>query len=462
MDRSVDIPPIPRSRGAHPRDQVPASPGGAEMHFEYMELEAPGGDLIGGRKISALLVEKGYKSLSAEYAGLASQYVPGLDVSRPPAGSTASARTVDVLIPPTDASARIVIGERVRPDATGPVVAVIAAGPSPEDAHRTRIAVKLILDRTAVGEETFATYIVNDNGRASERRFRQEWIRGLGLVHDEAWGPDSASSPRQETMVQALLALQAMPPMLGRPGLVRSHVDKAQEKTDVLDVAILEALVAEGLADMAHVLVCRQTGQVVGVGKDAGEVRAAMRLSLRCPHCQSPLGEEVQDVLYSLTEQGEKFLRGASLILGALSAALRKNGCDDVVLGSGLPEQLVDAAACYQDAVLLFRVTDGAPQKAAIRTLQRTMKEFAATESEVTVRGAYVAGGTDPEIAAAAADDPQAPCLVLQISDLEAGVRRLLGDIRRANFARMTGSTVELPQPDPARLLGPNSRSGGL
>jgi hypothetical protein len=432
------------------------------MHFEYMELEAPGGDLIGGRKISALLVEKGYKSLSAEYAGLVSQYMPGLDLSRPPAGPPSGARTVDVLIPPTDASSRIVIGERLRPDSTGPVVAVIAAGRSPEDAHRSRIAVKLVLDRTAVGEETFATYIINDNGRASERRFRQEWIRALGLVHDEAWGPDSASSPRQETMLQALLALQAMPPMLGRPGLVRSHVEKAQEKSDALDVAILEALVGEGLAEMAYVLVCRQTGQVVGVGKDAGEVRAAMRLSLRCPHCQSPLGEEIQDVLYTLTEQGEKFLRGASLILGALGAALRKNGCDDVVLGSGLPEQLVDAAACYQDAVLLFRVTDGPPQKAAIRMLQRTMKEFAATESEVTVRGAYVAGGADPEAAAAAADDPQAPCVVLQIPDLEAGVHRLLGDIRRANFARMTGSTVELPQSDPARLLGPDPRSGGL
>lgn len=428
------------------------------MHFEYMELEGPGGDLIGGRKISALLAEKGYQSLYAECAGLLTQYVPSSDTSPPPPDSPAGARTVDVLIPPTDPSARIVIGERLSSESGRAIVAVIAVAPSPEDAHRSRIAVKMVLDATVVGEETFATYLTNDNGRAIERRFRQEWVRTLGL-HDEGWGPDAPSSPRQETMVQALLALQGMPQVLARPGLMRSRVDKAQDKSRLPDVPILEALAAEGMADVAYVLVCRQTGQVVGVGKDASEVRAAMRLSLRCPHCQSPLGEEIQDVLYSLTERGEEFLRGAGLILGALNAALRKNGCSDVVLGSGLPEQRVDAAACYQDAVLLFRITEGAPQSAAIRQLQRTMKEFMATGSDVTVRGAYVADGGAPE-AAAAAEDPQTPCVVLEISDLETGVDRLLEDIRRANFARMTGSTVDLPQPDPMQLIRPADSSG--
>ncbi len=421
------------------------------MHFEYMELADSGRDLLEGRKISSLLAEKGYTSLYAECAGLVTRYVPGLDAAPPAPASAAGARTVDVLIPPTDSSARIVIGERPA-SGTGAVVAVLAVGRSPEDAHRSRIAVKMVLDGAAAGKETLAARIVNDNGRASERRFRQEWVRTLGLVHEEGWSPDAPPALRQETTVQALLTLQEMPPVLGRPGLMRSRADAGREKSRGPDVAILEALVAEGLVDLTYVLVCRQTGQVVGVGKDAGEVRAAMRLSLRCPHCQSPLGEEIQDVLYSLTDKGDEFLRGAGLILGALDAALRKNGCDDVVLGNGLPEQLVDAAACYQDALLLFRVAGGPPRPDAIRELQRTMKEFMATESDVTVRGAYVTAGTDPE-AAAAAGDPQAPCVVLETSDLDAGVDRLLEDIRRANFTRMTGSLVALPQPDPAGLL---------
>ncbi|HEX4836222.1 MAG TPA: hypothetical protein VFW01_07800 [bacterium] len=429
------------------------------MHFEYMELEAPGADLIGGRKISSLLAEKGYKSLYAECAEVVTRYVLGLNGSTDPPGSASDTRTVDVLIPPTDPSARIVIGERPSPGAAGVVVAVIAVGRSPEDAHRSRIAVKMVLDKTAVGgEETFATYIVNDNGRASERRFRQEWVRAFGLVRDEGYGPDSSSSLRQATKVQVLLALQETPPVLGRPGLMRSRIDK-EEKSRIPDPAILDGLVAEGLVEKAHILVCRQTGQVVGVGKDVSEVRAAMRLSLRCPHCQSPLGEEIQDVLYSLTELGDEFLRSTSLILGALDAALRKNGCGEVVLGDGLPEQLVDAAACYQDAVLLFRVSEAAPRRADVQALQRTMKEFMATESEVTVLGAYVAAGSDPETAAAA-NDPHAPCMVLEISDLETGVDRLLEDIRRANFTRLTGSTVVLPQPDPVRLLSPDHPAG--
>jgi hypothetical protein len=41
-------------------------------------------------------------------------------------------------------------------------------------------------------------------------------------------------------------------------------------------------------------------------------------------------------------------------------------------------------------------------------------------------------------------------------------VARLLEEIRRANFIRMTGSAVQLPPADPGRLLGPGNSTAGL
>src|SRR5579884_473151 len=176
----------------------------------------------------------------------------------------------------------------------------------------------------------------------------------LGLVPEEWSGPPGPGIARPLAAAEALFAVQGAPAVLGRPALFRSRAARTS-----VDPGLLDGLAGEGLVEKAFVLVCRSTGHIVGLGKESGEIHAAMQLALLCPHCRSPLGEEAHDVLYSLTAEGEEFLRTTRWIRGALEGALRARGCDPVLLSEETPAQRVDGAAWYHGTALLIRVGNG-------------------------------------------------------------------------------------------------------
>ncbi len=78
--------------------------------------------------------------------------------------------------------------------------------------------------------------------------------------------------------------------------------------------------------------------------------------------------------------------------------------------------------------------------------------EFEKIAPGVPVRSVYVALNA-PQGAESRAPGTQTPCTVLDVSRLESGLDRLLDDIKRDNFVRLTGTTLDLVRPDPSTLV---------
>lgn len=416
------------------------------MEFDHFEYKFSAGGAGQARRIASMLAEQGYNSLHRDAVDLLQRYVPsaGTDAR---ADEPIGPRTIDVLVPAADRKARILVAERPAADG-GVSVAVVAVGRSPEEAHRGRTAAKLALDSKDGRDNGLAARLVQENGPGRQPRFRDEWARALGLVQSEGQDP-AGPSPRPLASAQALFALQGAQALLGRPAVLRSKIDKATNGSRV-DPAQLDALSSEGLIERSFVLMCRETGQIVGVGKDAAEVQAAMQLSLRCPHCRRPLSEEVQDVVYSLSPHGEEFIKSTRWIRDAVESSLRRRNCAAVVL-SEAPNSRVDGAAYFKDAVLLFRLRDSAPVEDDVTRLQQAGAEFEKIAPGVPVRSVIVT--TQPAPAAQAPASGPAPALYLNASQLEDSMDRLLEELKRDAFTRLTGTTLEFVRLDPSMLL---------
>lgn len=416
------------------------------MEFDYFEYQFSADGARQARRVASMLAEQGYQSLQRDALDLLRRYLPNAGTEAR-ADEPTGPRTIDVLVPAADRKARILVAERPAAD-DGVTVAVVAVGRSPEEAHRGRTAAKLALDSKDSRDSGLAARLVPENSPARQPRFREEWARALGLVQAEGQDP-AGPSPRPLASAQALFALQGAQALLGRPSVLRSKIDKATNGSRV-DPAQLDGLSSEGLIERSFVLMCRETGQVVGVGKDAAEVQAAMQLSLRCPHCRRPLSEEAQDVLYSLSPQGEEFIKSTRWIRDAVESSLRRRNCAAVVL-SDAPNSRVDGAAYFKDVVLLFRLCDGAPGEDDVARLQQAGAEFEKVAPGVPVRSVIVT--TQPAPAAQAPAGGRAPALYLNASQLEDSMDRLLEELKRDAFTRLTGTTLEFVRLDPSTLL---------
>lgn len=421
------------------------------MEFDYFEYKFSADGAGQARRIAGMLAEQGYHSLQRDALDLLRRYLPNVAGDGRIEERVTGARTVDVLVPATDRTARILVCERPAADG-GITVAVVAVGRSPEEANRGRTAAKMALDTKGSRDSGLAGHLAGENGRARQPKFRDEWARALGLTQAGAHEPAASGMPRPLASSQALFALQGAQALLGRPSLLRSKIDKDTNGARAFDPLQLEGLSTEGLIDRSFVLMCRESGQIVGVGKDAAEVQAAMQLSLRCPHCRRPLSEEVQDVLYSLSAQGEEFIKSTRWMRDAVESSLRRRNCEAVVL-SDAPNARVDGAACYKDAVLLFRLRDSAPGDDDLRTLRQAEADFEKVAPGVPVRNVIVTTQPAPETAAASSTGGRAPYLFLNASQLEDSMDRLLDELKRDAFTRLTGTTLEFMHPDPSTLL---------
>jgi hypothetical protein len=419
------------------------------MEFDYFEYKFSAAQLGRAQRIGSALADQGYQSLRRDTLELVRRYLPLAKDEDPVTAVPARARTTDVLVPASPRTARVLVAERPSSDG-GTIVAVIALGRSYEEARRVCTAIKLALKTKNAPEDGFTSPVADEAARGGAPRFRDEWARALGL-QPLALPDASAAVLRTPASPQALLALESAPPMLGRPGLLRSRLDKtANGTTPPFDAPQLDALAADGLVERSFVLVCRESGHIVGVGKDALEVQAAMQLSLRCPHCRRQLSEETHDVVYSLSAKGQDFLKSAGWIRAAVESSLRKRNCDAVLVADALDGR-VHAAAAYKDAVLLFRLREGAPVDTDARGLEQAGKEFGRVAPGVPVRTVIVA--TQPAVAAkAAAKDALGPT-ILVASRLDDSLDRLLDDVGRDAFTRLSGTTLELIRTDPASVL---------
>jgi hypothetical protein len=419
------------------------------MEFDYFEYKFSAAQLGRAQRIGSALADQGYQSLRRDALELVHRYLPLAKDEDPVAVAPARTRTTDVLVPASPRTARVLVAERPSSDG-GTIVAVIAVGRSHEEARRVCTGVKMALKTKNTFEDGFTSPVADEAARGGAPRFRDEWARALGLQAPAA--PDaSAAALRTPASAQALLALESAPPMLGRPGLLRSRLDKtANGTTPPFDAPQLDSLAADGLVERSFVLVCRESSHIVGVGKDALEVQAAMQLSLRCPHCRRPLSEETHDVVYSLSAKGQDFLKSAGWIRAAVESSLRKRNCDAVLVADALDGR-VHAAASYKDAVLLFRLREGAPVDTDVRGLEQAGKEFGKMAPGVPVRTVIVA--TQPAVAAkAAAKDALGPT-ILVTSRLDDSLDRLLDDVERDAFTRLSGTTLELIRTDPISVL---------
>lgn len=412
------------------------------MEFECLEFRWEDRVPDRARRVSTWLAENGYQSLLDDWTETASRYLPAHEA---PAGPVRSEpRTVDVLIPPADPPSRVLVCERSE---DGQVVTVLAVGRTAKEARRHHTAVKLVLDAKAPADEAWQGYRVEENGRERARRFHEEWLPRLGLGGLEGAGPFGAAPARPLAAAEALFAIHASPPVLGRPGLFRSRLGRAPDHPRaLLEPGLLDGLAGEGLLDKAFVLVCRASGQVVGLGKDPGEIHVAMQLALLCPHCRSPLGEEAQDVLYSLTADGEEFLRTTRWIRGALEASLRARGCDPVVLLEDGAAHQVDGTAWFHDTAILIRIGGD------LRAFQDVLEGITGSDPRVSVHGVYVAASPPTPTPG------ERPCRVLDVGQLEPGLDQLLEEIKREHFLRLVGAVVDVPPFDPRVLLGPWTR----
>jgi hypothetical protein len=419
------------------------------MEFEYFEYRFAAAQPARAQRIGSLLADQGYQSLRRDALDLVRRYLAnakdGEDSGPPP-----HPRTIDILLPASSRNTRIVVAERPAPDG-GTMVAVIAVGRTHDEVRNACTAMKMALKNKGTPDDGFAAPVGEDAGRAGAPRFREEWARALGLQPITTQEP-AASMPRNPAASQSLVALQTAQPILGRPGLLRSRLGKATNGSQApLDPTQLDALATDGLVDRSFVLVCRESNQIVGVGKDSLEVQAAMQLSLRCPHCRRPLSEESHDVVYSLSSKGEDFLKGAGWIRVAVEASLRRRKCDPLLVGDVL-EGRVHAALAYKDAVLLFRLREGAPADADVRGLQQAGKDFGKIAPGVPVRGVIVATQAATPAKPAAADGA-APAIVVT-SQLEDSLDQLLDEVKRDTFTRLAGTTLELIRTDPIAVLG--------
>jgi hypothetical protein len=431
------------------------------MEFAFVEYEFSESGASGWRRISSLLAENRYHSLAKESAELVGRYVHQNAHAAPPA-TAAVPRTMDVLIPAGDANARILICERPAPGAAGGfIVAVVAVGRTQEEAHRTRTALKIILDSKAGTEGRRASLNARDSDRAIIRRFRQEWLPALGLERTKGGEREPRSEPWDMAALQALIALKGAPRLLDdRPSVLKSALEQpagesgAEPSRPAASPDLLDTLMSEGLVDRSYVLVCRESHQIVGIGKDLQEVQAAAQLSLRCPRCRKPMSEEAQDILYALSTKGDEFIVSSRWILEAADSSLRKRGCEAEIAADGAAGKAVHGAASYQGVMLLLRVKDGAPGKDDVQALLRTVDEFEKIAPGVPVRGVYIASRPPSADAKALAGQK---CTVVDASRLESDVDRLLATLKRENFIRLTGTTLEIVRPDPTVLLTADS-----
>ncbi len=339
------------------------------MFVEYFDLRRPAWDAETVAAILTRLQESGYSSLTTDIHQVVGRYTQST------AERTLSEDLIhidpftDVLLPPVHRQARLIVH---RPDLG--TFRVVSLGRTQHEARNATTAVKMHLE--AILGARMSDLVVDENGRVSLTKFRQEVLASLGFTGDG--GAIGGGRPKSLAPTPLLMALRLQPVIQGAPTVLLSQIaalgpDRPADQTR----EALDQLVANGTVVRWHVVVCREHGQWLAFSPTPDEVKAFVRLNLSCPHCGKRVGDEQSDIAYRLGEAAASTLSDTRWICELIESPLRKQGVEAVVMEPG--KGAVDGVACYHNAVLLFRAKDG---PAAVRDLTDLKAQARRLESD--------------------------------------------------------------------------------
>ncbi len=318
------------------------------MHLEHIDVKRQAWDAQVLAALLTRLVANGYQGLVGEAHHLVGRFARS-QAERPLAAALSHVDAfADVLIPPAQPHARVIL-YLAQPD----VLRVIVAGRTAAEVHRVATATKMHLEAVLGGHIDDLKADVGNQGGLD--RFRREVLPAL---HIAATG-GLAVGIRDGAPMQVMLALRRQPAYRGRPTALGSQVaallpDKSSEQAR----EAMERLVSSGIVERWHVVVCRQGGQWLAVAPGLDEIKSFVGSNVACPHCGKRVNEESQDVAYRLTEVADAQMADNRPLCELLEAALRRAGVEGVVVDPG--RGAVDGVAYYHGAVLLFRTRNGA------------------------------------------------------------------------------------------------------
>lgn len=291
------------------------------------------------------LADNGYQGFIAGFRDLVGHFArAGADVGLPAVVSRAD-EFADVLVPPVQPHARIILHRRT-PD----VLRVVVVARSQHEARLAGTALKVHLE-AVVGR--LDELIADERGRSHLTRFRRDVVPALHLGGDGERAPEI----RSVLAAQLLRALRHRPVVRGRPTVLASQVSALLPDRPAEQVReVLEQLVGERAIERWHTVLCRESGQWLGSSSSAEEMRTFLSLAMDCPHCGRRVSEEQADVAYRLGESAQTYLDGNRWMCDLIETALRRMGVEAVAVQPGAGD--VDGAACYQDSLILFRATD--------------------------------------------------------------------------------------------------------
>jgi len=315
------------------------------MFTESFDIKRPVWDPQTLAALLQRLQDSGYQGLTADYRSLLGRYAPDQGDRTFGTLFAAADEFADVLIPPAQPHARVILHRR-----ESTVLRVVVAARTQQEARVVGTALKVHLE-AVLGK--LGDQIADERGRSSLTRFRRDVLPSLHLGGNGDRAPES----RNPLASQVLRAMSHQPVVRGRPTVLASQSKPlAPDRTNEQIREALEQLVTEGVVERWHVVICREKGIWLGSSANAEEMRTFSSLTMECPHCGRRVRDEQADVAYRLGER-VPVQSDTRWMCELVESALRRLGVEAVAVhptGGGD----VDGAACYQGAVILFRAKD--------------------------------------------------------------------------------------------------------
>lgn len=333
------------------------------MFTEYVDIQRTAWDAPALAAVLQRLAESGYQGFTAEFRDLVVHYARAEADTGLPAIVARTDEFADVLIPPAQPHARIILHRR-----TPEVLRVVMVGRSQHEARLVGTALKLHLE-AVLGR--LDELIVDERGRSHLTRFRRDVVPALHL------GGDGERAPEVRTVMtaQLLRALRHQPVVRGRPTVLASQAGALLPDKPVEQVReVIEQLVSEGALERWHVVVCRESGQWLGSSSSAEEMRTFLSLAMECPHCGRRVSEEQADVAYRLGASAQTYVMGNRWMCDLVEATLRRLGVEAVAVQPGAGD--VDGAACYEGSLILFRAMDNPVDVLDVTRLQEQGRQL--------------------------------------------------------------------------------------
>ncbi|HEY3248315.1 MAG TPA: hypothetical protein VGK88_08515 [bacterium] len=328
------------------------------MFLEYFDLKRTAWDADALAAMLTRLQESGYQSLTVDAHAAAARFVQPHAAFALPVALGAAETFADVLIPPAQRQARLVLFRQ-----NGETLRAVVLGRSQHEVRMSATAAKMHLE--AVLGVRIGDLVTDENGRGGLAKFRAEALPALHLTGNGRQGLEV----RNAGAAQLLLSLRRQPQVHHKPTVLASQAGSlAPDHPSDQTREQLEQLVTDGVLERWHVVLCRETGNWLAFSPSADEPRSFLALNLNCPHCGRPVGEEQVDLAYRLGDDVQAYFSDNRWMCDLIETTLRRLGVEAVAIHPGAGA--VDGAAWYYGSVLLFRATESPATAAELAALE--------------------------------------------------------------------------------------------